>query len=233
MMERKDESYAGDLLLSFIENGELGKILEKYGLNSRRIGEYEKHGGFALLEKPTPELCADRVDNGLRYMHYSGIDTKDCVKDLGVRGDRMVFMSKKAARKFAYGFLKGTASEWGNAEEGLRAQLIARAIKRGLALHVITFRLLYQRGEKEILSTLKASGDKEIMRYLKLAGGELKFRRVSKGGIFVDEKVRYVNPIFVSGGMEIRLMQVDKSYRAAVMKMNKTLKRGYRLKLVE
>ena len=101
---RSQEDYAGKLLAGYIRKGPLGRVLSRNSLSAKRIGEYEEHGNFNLLERPIPESCADRLDNGLRYMHYAKIRTRECVEGLTVRRDRIVFASRRAARKFACEF---------------------------------------------------------------------------------------------------------------------------------
>ncbi len=232
VFERKEEDYAGNMLLKYIESGSVAEILERHNIDVRRIGEYESRGEFGLLERPIPELCADRIDNGLRYMHYAGLGTRSCVRDLDVKNNRIVFLSKKSARNFAYGFLRGTEAEWGNAEEGLRAYMLSNAIRRGVKLRIIRYKSLHEEGEPEILRKLRASGDAKLAGYLKLARSKPRFRSSTKGSIFIDEKVRYVDPVFVSGGKLIWLMQIDGTYRNAVLKENEMLEKGYRLELI-
>ena len=229
----KYDNYAGDNLRNFLENSKIGKILEKYGINVRTIGDYELHKRFNLLERPIPELCADRIDNGLRYMFYKGMDTKICVDNLIVRNNRIIFKSKRAAKKLAEGYLNGTKSDWGNAETGLRAHFLSNAIRLGLEKQIIEIKQFYVESEKSIIKHLKASKDKQILENLRKVDGELKFVFDGKGNIHVREKVRYVDPIFIEDGKLSKLTQADTRYKNAIYEEKKILSKGYKIRLVE
>src|SRR5205807_2656177 len=51
----------------FIKSSEIPKILERYGFDVKRVIKIKS---FPLLEQPSPNLCAYRVDYALREFHY-------------------------------------------------------------------------------------------------------------------------------------------------------------------
>jgi hypothetical protein len=228
----KYENYAGENLREFLENSEIGKILNKYGLDVKSIADYEIHKRFKLLERPIPELCADRIDNGLRYMFYKGTNTNICVDNLIVKSNRIVFKSRQAAKKLAEGYLNGTKSDWGNAETGLRAYFLSNAIKLGLEKGIVDIKQFYIESEKSIIKRMKASKDKQILENLRKVDGKLNFVFDRNGNIHVREKVRYVDPIFINDGKLSKLTKVDTKYKNAIYEENKILRKGYKIQLI-
>lgn len=228
----KYDNYAGDNLRDFLENSEIGKILNKYDLDVNAMGDYEIHKKFNLLERPIPELCADRIDYGLRYMFYKNMDTDICVDNLIVKDNRIIFKSRQAAKNLAEGYLNGTKSDWGNAETGLRAYFLSNAIKLGLERGIVNIKQFYIESEKSIIKYLKASKDKQILENLRKVGGKLNFAFDCNGNIYVREKVRYIDPIFIENGKLSKLTKVDTKYKNAIYEEKKILRKGYKIRMI-
>ncbi len=225
------ENYADTKLGEFIANSKIGKILKKHGFDSERISGYEEHGYFTLLEMPIPDLCADRVDNGLRYMSHAGIDASRCVHDMRAEEGRIVFASEEAAGDFAYGYLKGTKEDWGNPEAGLRAYFLSEALRRGIGSNKIRIEDFYSSTEEEIIKELRKKKDASIRNNLSQIGKDLRFRLDGKGRIRIKSKVRYVDPVFIKGGERYRLSSVDKRYKKAVSEEIRILRKGFRIRI--
>ena len=226
------ENYAGEKLKEFLENSDIGKILKAYNIDLDLIGDYEVHNKFGLLERPIPELCADRIDNGLRYMLYSGIGIKGCVDNLTVKNNHIVFESKLSAKKFAEGYLTGTKNDWGNAETGLRAHFLSEAIKRGLKIGIVDIKQFYTETEKSIIKILKDSKDTEILQNLKRVDSKIKFVFDRNGKIHIKEKIRYVDPEIMEKGRIKKLTEIDAKYKKAVYEEKKILRKAYKINLV-
>ncbi|MDE1871220.1 MAG: HD domain-containing protein [Candidatus Micrarchaeota archaeon] len=229
---QKNENYAGDKLKEFIENSAISMILGRHGISTTLMGDYEVHNRFQLLERPIPELCADRIDNGLRYMLYSKIDIDGCTDDLIVKNNRIVFKSRLSAKRFAKGYLDGTKKDWGNAETGLRAHFLSEAIKRGLEKDIINISQFHTDTERSIINSLKASKDEKIKQDLRRVNGKLKFIFDRDGDIYVKEKVRYVDPMIIEKGKTFRLTEVDIKYKKAIYDMKEMLRKGYKIRLI-
>ncbi|EQD29223.1 metal-dependent phosphohydrolase [mine drainage metagenome] len=230
---RENEDYAGDRLAEFLLDSELGEILAANGLDAKDMGEYEKTGRFQLLEQPIPALCADRVDNGLRYMLYAGIDTDSCVGKLAQDDMKMVYTSIDAARSFAFGFLDGTKKEWGNLGRSIESYYLADAIKRGIELGIASLEDFYLQDENHIVDALKNSGDSEILKDLDEIRHGPKFEiGDGKGSVFIMSKVRYVDPLIVENGKRVRLTDVDDGYKRALDEELEILRKGWRVHLM-
>lgn len=229
---QKHENYAGEKLKEFLENSDIGKILKHYNIDLDLMGDYEAHNQFGLLERPIPELCADRIDNGLRYMLYSGINMKGCADNLTVKNNHIIFKSKQPAKKFAEGYLTGTKNDWGNAERGLRAHFLSEAIKRSLKIGIVDLKQFHTETEKSIIKILKDSKDSEILENLKRVDGKIKFVFDRNGKIHIKEKVRYVDPEIMEKGRVKKLTEIDAKYKKAVYEEKRVLKKGYRINLV-
>ena len=96
---------------------------------------------FTLLEKPEPELCADRVDYVLRELAIDGeIEfVKLCMNNITAVDGSMCFKSKDMAKTFGIKFLDLHKNHWAGWEAVSRYYFMAEALKEALKNNVITF----------------------------------------------------------------------------------------------
>lgn len=71
--EQQDKSYQDLIHASFLEQSELGAILEKHGFKIEQILPNEEL--FPALECSLPNLSADRIDYNLQGAYYQGFLT--------------------------------------------------------------------------------------------------------------------------------------------------------------
>ncbi len=93
---------------NFVKNSEIAEILEQYGYDVDQILDDRN---FPLKENSLPDLCADRMDYGLRatlhlkrYGHMLDIDVCDLANQFVVTNGGFVMRDLDSARKFAKTF---------------------------------------------------------------------------------------------------------------------------------
>ena len=103
----KTQSFQDKIFKDFLKKTEIPLILKKYSLFPDFLFP---HHNFPLLEKPLPELCADRIDYSLRAgFHYKEISfegIQEFLKNLYVIDKKWVFKNEITAKEFAKLFLK-------------------------------------------------------------------------------------------------------------------------------
>ncbi|MDO8656227.1 MAG: HD domain-containing protein [Nanoarchaeota archaeon] len=215
----------------YIRNSQIPSILQKYGLDVAEIIDPEK---YSLLEQPSPNLCADRVDYALREC----LDWAEpnivpfCVSALIQHKGKMIFTSREAAEKFSYAFLKCQTQHWGSAETGIRYSLLANALKRALEIKLISMKDLYQ-DDEYILRKLKASTDRQILASLSLLSHNIKFKvNLENPQYSFHKKFRYIDPEFLQNKIIHRLSSVDKSYAELLEKHRKINEQGIKVSLL-
>lgn len=160
------QDFQDEILEQFIKNCELGDILERYSLPPDRIAD---HGKWPMLDRPLPDLCADRLDYGLRDGLACGVlkpeDIKEVLDNIQIHKGQWVFTDPDVA-KFWMEKTIGMAKYWWAPRWGvLQFKIMARALNRGLETQVLTRGDLFLR-DQEVWDKLESSSDPIILRDL-------------------------------------------------------------------
>ena len=188
---------------------------------------------YSLLEQPSPNLCADRVDYALReFLDWANpIIVPFCVESLQAYERKMVFNSQKAASKFAISFLKCQTEHWGSAETVVRYYLLAKALKIGLQENIIVQQDLFE-DDAFVLEKLQQSAHPPILQILSSLKGKIQYVSTDKDpDIATQKKFRYVDPEFMDNGKIIKLSDVDTSYASLIKEHQKRNQQGISIKL--
>lgn len=205
--------------LKIIGSTEISSILIKYGLDPAKIANLES---FVYLDRPLPDLCADRIDYAFREFPLE--TARDCFENLLVNNIQIAFASKSAAKLFAVNFLKLQVKHWGGFEGTSRYQLLAQLLSRALDLSLITEKD-FRGDERYIVDQIKSSSDKEISAIRTM----LKNKSLSKyksGDQIVYKKFRYVDPLYLKDGNLYRLSETDNKFRAEIAKAKLANQKG-------
>lgn len=122
------ESLHDKLHHEFLVKTDIPKILEKYGFSFNRITNEEN---FLLLERESPNLCADRVDYSLREMAYNEdiIAIKRILCSIANFNGKLICLDKKTANLFARKFLMLQKTHWGGKQAVLGYHIFSYVIK--------------------------------------------------------------------------------------------------------
>ncbi|MBI3486073.1 HD domain-containing protein [Candidatus Daviesbacteria bacterium] len=215
----------------FIKASEIPHILEKFGFDVKKIVKIKS---YSLLEQPSPNLCADRVDYGLREFHYWSNPkiVRYCLNNLTTFNQKMVFRDQKSAKIFAMNFLKLQIKHWGGKDTVLRYFLFSLILKDALKDNIISQKDLYQ-DDLFILKKLRESQNKKIKNLLNLLDKKLTYKINPKlPEIKINKKFRYVDPLYLSGKKVIHLSKVDLKFKQKIEKERELNKYGLRFNLI-
>lgn len=215
----------------FINSSEIPVILEKYGFNVKKIVKIKS---YSMLEQPSPDLCADRVDYALREFHYwlNPKIVKYCLNNLTVFNQKIVFKDKKSAKIFAINFLKLQTKHWGGADTVLKYYLFSLILKDALKEKIISKSDLFQ-DDLFVLKILKKSKDKKIKDLLKLLNKKLVYKINPKlPDIKINKKFRYVDPLFFNIKGVLHLSSIDLKFKEKVEKERYLNKQGLKFNLI-
>jgi len=171
----------------------------------RRLGfepaDFDDDSIYPLLEQPLPRLCADRIDYFLRDgLACQVVRPEDCERILDallVQDDRIVVRDVDTARLMADRFAMMNRDWWASPTEGFIYNEFAAALKRGVALGVITESDLLTEDLK-VLAKLRASGDAQILRTLEHIE-HFDIRHADAYVPQVEPKVRWLDPDVLVG----------------------------------
>lgn len=205
-----EESFQDNQHERFIVSSEIPTILARHGLDVARIVDYHH---FTLLEQAIPALCADRIDYSLREVTPTSL-ARQLFSDLTVRDNQIVFKSKESALVFARHFLERQKNHWGSFEAVSRYQLFAKALRRAMDLHLISFEDFW-RDDEYVMSKVNVSADAEIQNLLSL----LRHKSLAawpKQSKPTHKKFRYVDPLYIEGLGVVNLSATDDDFHKAL-----------------
>jgi len=218
------ENYHDKLHKIFFENTEIPKILEKHGFDPKRI--LDEHN-FTLLEKSSPDLCADRVDYSLREFKYwlNPKIVSSCIKGLANYNGEIVFSNQKAAFDFAVNYLELQTQHWGGYEAMMRYYLFSDILK--IAMEEGTFsKKDFYKDEQRVLNKLKRSKSKKIKEVLRRLENKKLKRGKNNSGEKIIKKFRYVDPKVISSGELIRLTKLFPKFKTIINKHRRINEKG-------
>ncbi|MBS3086756.1 HD domain-containing protein [Candidatus Pacearchaeota archaeon] len=206
-----NENYQDKTLLKTLEKTEISSILKKYGFSPQKIAELEE---FSLLEQPTPNLCADRVDYSLReILHMHSIeDAKKIFEDLKNVGGKIILNSLESAELLAKYYVYMNRNHWGEDKAKAHFYIFANILKRALSKKIITIEDM-MKTDNEILNILKKSRDENIIFGLGLLKNGFSLKKTESRGVILKNKFRYIDPEFIHNNKIVRLSEASKEYK--------------------
>lgn len=202
-------------------------ILARHGFNFDQIVD---HHNFPLLEQPSPRLCADRVDYGLREMKVSGLApefVQACVDSLIVAFGRMVFDNYAAAHHFGWEFLKLYQQDWGSRRSVVKFRALASILQESLSRRVIGLEDFYQ-DDQYLFDKLKNSGEQDLIDRLESMKGRESEMIAANGikGELVHSKFRYTDPEFMFQHELVKLSEMETEFKFAIEAERLTNQKG-------
>jgi len=210
-----------------ITESEIPKILDKYGFDLDKILE-EKN--FPLLEKISPNLCADRVDYTLREIYGRDKDQKkvnNYFSSVVNVNNELVFNEENVALSFSKDFLE-MVQNWATPLELAVVETLADAIRLSLNKGIINEEDLFST-DNEVLNKMKK--DVEVNNILNKINPKMKVIEDEKNYDFYSkEKLRFIDPK-VYPSMK-RVSEVFPEYKKLLEEHKEILSKGIYAKII-
>jgi HD superfamily phosphohydrolase len=207
--------------LAWLARTEVPALLVRHGLDPTRI--LSPHG-WSLLDRPAPDLCADRLDYALRDGVSEGLLSVDEVTSvvgaLAVAPDgTIVFTDTGWATWFAERFAALVDTVYLDPVGIWADALLASTIRQGLASGAIAEAGLHGT-DAELLAELRASGHAEIIGSLSALVPGAAAEEMAAGAVGIEvlafPKARTVDPLALLAGAEaaVRASTLDPAITA-------------------
>lgn len=148
-------------------NSDIPDILAHHGLD---IDEILNVSQWSLLEQPSPNLCADRIDYTLRDLLQIGYIDKteivDFVNSLIVYDKRIIVSDQRFAIWFAKAYATEVYDLFMNPLEIYANHQMAKIISKALYKNILEANDLFLQDE-DVMRKIYLSGDPEIEEYMK------------------------------------------------------------------
>ncbi len=207
------QSYHEEVKVDYVAGTDLPEVLARHGYDWRAFMD-EEH--FPLLEQPAPALCADRLDYFLRDAHDLGLASLEACRaaltHLVVREGRIMVDDLPTARWMGYTYIAADDRSWADFREVGLYELAAQAIRRGLALGVITQQDFW--GTDAIVwQKLHTSPDAALQATLRLVDRRTGFIPDEAAPTFrISTKIRTIDPDVVLNGRAARLSDLEPDF---------------------
>lgn len=225
--KKGNEDFHHSLTEEFIKDGKVVEILNKHGFSEKRIFE-EKN--FSLLEKDSPDLCADRIDYSIRQLkHWFRPNVvKSSVDGFTNYNGEIVFSNRKSAKMFAKSYLDLQTKFWGGYESVKRYHLFSKALKIAMEKDLLARKDFFE-DEKHILKILENSKIEEINQILEILGRKRLKKEIKENGEKVFKKFRFIDPKVIINGNLSRLSELDPKFKKLIEERREINNKGVKV----
>ncbi|GEL78021.1 HD domain-containing protein [Tenuibacillus multivorans] len=218
-LENQEEDYHEKIFEKVLLKSEIPDILHKYGFDYKNIVLDDSQ--WSILEQPSPDLCADRVDYTLRDMyHYEKISKEDVdrfLDSLAIVDGKICLNNLTHAEWFVETYHKEVIDFFMDPLNIFGYDRLAGAIKHALERDILILDDLFEEDE-DVIQKLVRSGDSDIMKNLNELHDHVEIEEnESDYDLHRKNKVRVIDPLVNLNHQLIRASEVSESIR----KMNR------------
>ncbi len=230
--QEENQEHHESLFSQVFMGSQIPKIAQTNGIRPELFLEMEN---FFLLERPIPDLCADRLDYFFRDSVLLGVCKRDDIdlflQHLVVQEGEIMVDDPLIAKMMAVSFMECSRKFWASPTQAASFQILADAIKSGLEAGVIREKD-FLLTDQEVYRKLKSSKNLSITSKLDLLNPE--FFAVNSPDdfdFFVKTKARYIDPKVVRNGTVKRLSELDETYKRQMQEFIGKVSGGYHVKV--
>lgn len=228
-------SYQDDIHLWFLETCGLSKILEKHGYTKEKIDH--KNPNFRALDRPLPELCADRIEYNLQGGLLRNLLTKEeffrVKESLSFESGTWTMDSLECAQKLGACSLIMTETLWSSAWEAVSYRLTAEALRHSFTISLVTFDEFHFSTDMSVWEKLKNSNDpyiKERMDHLQNIHSAFTLTDQGDEDILLKLKFRGIDPLVKTAKGTFPLTHLDAAYRSEYERVKTQIDKGHAIK---
>ncbi|KAJ3390368.1 hypothetical protein HDU92_000523 [Lobulomyces angularis] len=207
-------SYHERMKETYVFSTSLPEILEEFNFDTHRIIE---ETNFGLLERPSPHLCADRTDYGLRDCYAFGYlsidDIRYIINNLAVKDNYIVCLKEDVAILFGKYYAKADENVWSNPFFQGLYEVTSTVIKEALKLNIVEEKDLFLE-DQQFWEKIKTCSDQKLKSLIDLVEN---FKNVSVDSenfdFKVPFKVRTIDPDVLVEDKMVSLSQINNDYR--------------------
>ncbi len=159
-LENNPQDLQDQELAGFIRKSTLPEILNNHGYSVEDVTSHHKH---TLLEQPSPQLCADRIDYTLRDLPAETAQT--ILQSLTVHNGRFINKDATSALYFGNNFLDIQQNVSGSEQAAARYQLFVHAVRKAFTLGLLE-ESDFRTNDEQVLSKITDCNDPEINQIL-------------------------------------------------------------------
>ena len=228
----EDQEYHEEITERIVMHSGIPKILSNAGFDVEELLDTKR---FPLLERPIPDLCADRLDYFFKDILIFGVcrksDIQSFLENLTVWNNEIVATDPETARRMSMAFLDCAERYWASPLQAVSYHLLADAIKTAMKKNIINNEDLLKTDE-EVWSDLKNSRDPEIQNKISLLNPGIKAVIDRKNyDYYVKTKARFIDPKILINGKLRRASDMFDEVRERIEKFKTRVSKGYYVRI--
>ncbi|KAH9462661.1 hypothetical protein MJO28_002570 [Puccinia striiformis f. sp. tritici] len=151
----------------FLAKTQIPNVLRKHGFAPERVFREEL---FPLLELPSPEICADRLDYALRdsvsFGHLTIPEAQEIYRSTISRDGKMVLKSIRSAKLLGESYMTSDQKVWADGAQSYLYKLAAEAIKLSLKEGTISKESLWINGDRAFWGLLVDNASPQVKQII-------------------------------------------------------------------
>ncbi len=217
------EDYHEKIKGKVVSSSDIPQIFFKYKIDKNII---LNDTGFGLLERNTPELCADRIDYALReFTCFLKMKiSKKLIESLENYNGEIVFNSERDAYFFSINFLNMQTNYFGAQDLNIRYFIFADLLKEAFDIKIISKSNLLSMSEDKVIKIIKTKGNEKMRKTLDLL--RKRARLSPQKEIRIRKKFRFADPKVLVRGKPERLSEINSDFKKLFEKHRKINQRG-------
>ncbi len=227
----KEHDFHEKFFEKIIIGSKIPEILKKYSIEIREILNIDH---FRLLEKSSPDLCADRIDYFLRdyYDRYSDFKKINLyLKALKNNRQNIYFEDPDVAKEFALDYIKMNREVWANPKELLFYEIFAKILRIAIKKDIISDYDFFE-DDRFVWLKIKSSSDQEIKKYLDYLRQDINYTESESDYDFhIYAKPRVVDPFVKKNNKMIKASQIFEELGKEINDHKIRLSKGFYIKL--
>jgi len=221
----KEQNCHDKIFDEFVRKSEIPEILKKYNLNLDYILDDKN---FPLKEKDLLDLCADRIDYGLRtaIFHKKIKNGKYFINNLLAENKQWVFKDFESAEKYAKLFLNLNTKFWSSLSLTVISRNVGDFLWHALSKNYISKTDLYTT-DKIVLEKIKPhiKTDSKLSLLFDKMNNKGSFRNNPKSyDVIVFCKSRVVDPLCLHKGKIKGVSDIDLKWKSIIKQESKPKK---------
>ena len=234
VLENKEENYHEKIYRSIITTSEIPNIFTKYGYDYQHI--LFDHSKWRILEQPSPELCADRIDYTIRDMyHYGQINIQEIqqfLEHIVIVDGQMVIKNIEEAEWLVNTYYKEVIDFFMNPLNIYGNDTLAKVLKIALGKKIITLDTLLETDEN-VLNYLRTSSDKELQAILKQIHPNVIVKEDKNNyDLHRKSKLRMIDPTVQIGNEIIKASNISESIKEMSESAKRKAEKGMFVKII-
>lgn len=191
-----EDDFHDRYLETIVRRSEIPSLLKKHGFNLEPILDLSR---WSLLEQPTPDLCADRIDYTLRdRLHYDGMEREQIqwfLDQLCLCTGKICLRSVEAAEWFAHLYYREVIDFFHDPLNLYAYEQLAHVLKKALEEGTLEMDDLFT-DDETVLQQLRSRGSETVQSMLNQLHPGVGVKEDPEGElVHRRKKLRWIDPL--------------------------------------